>query len=111
MRRIPVDVPALGDMRFIQSETRTDPEGKPVLRDGVKVQRVSVLAKPRGERPEVLEISVRQDEPIRMNDNEKIRVDNLTAMPWNTDGRSGIAFNADSIKPLNAPSGPGPVKL
>lgn len=107
MRRIPVDENRLGNPRFVQSEPRTDGEGKPVLRDGVPVQRVSVLIKPDGERPDVLEVSVPHIEPFRFADNEKVRFDNLRAMPWNAEGRSGVAYSADDVRPASMP---GPVK-
>ena len=109
MRRIPVDPARLGEPRFVQSETRTDNEGKTVLRDGVPVQRVSVLVKPADERPEVLEVSVPRTEPFKFNDNEKVRFDNLRAMPWSTEGRSGVSYSADDVRPANNPG--GPVKL
>ena len=105
MRRIPVDVPALGDVRFVQAETRTDEDGKPLLRGNVHVQRASVLVKPRNDKPEVIEVNVVQDDPIRLGDNEKIRVENLTVMLWQNEGRAGLSYNADAITSLNAPAG------
>ncbi|MBS6716924.1 MAG: hypothetical protein KH250_06625 [Bifidobacterium longum] len=100
MRRIPVDQGALGDMRYIQSETRTTPDGAIVMRDGLPVQRVSVLVKPKGDKPEVLEINVPSATPIVLDDNAKVRIDDLTAMPWSTDGRSGISWSAAGINQI-----------
>lgn len=111
MRRIPVDTAPLGEMRFVQSETRTDNEGKVLLRDGVKVQRVSVLVKPRNERPEVIDVNITQDEPIHFGDNEKVWFENLTVMMWQTDGRAGVTYNADHVKSQNAPASSGLPKL
>lgn len=103
MNRIPVDCAALGDMRFLAGEARMDQDGKPVLRDGVPVQRVSVLVRPADGRQEVIEINVTRVEPVRMGDLARVRIMNLTARPWVIDGRDGISWNADDVTPLGGP--------
>lgn len=100
MRRIPVDMAALGEARFVQAETRVDREGRPVLRDGVPVQRVSLLVRPKGERPEVLDVDVARVEPVRMAENTRVRLGDLTCTPWAVEGRSGVTYRAVSIDPL-----------
>jgi hypothetical protein len=101
MNRIPVDVPALGELHFVSSETRKDGEGKTILRDGVPVQRVNVLIMPADGRPEVLPVDVTQIEPFRLGENARIRIAKLTAHPWKVNGRDGVSFAAESIDPLS----------
>lgn len=100
MRRIPVDPGALGDARYVQSTTRTTPDGAIVMRDGIPVQRVSVLVKPKDDKPEVIEINVANMTPITMDDNAKVRIEDLTALPWANEGRSGISWNAKAISQI-----------
>lgn len=102
MNRIPVSVPALGDVRFLGCEARTDNEGKPVLRDGVPVQRVSVLVAPPDGRREVIDVNVTQAEPINGPEYGKAKIMNLTARPWVIDGRDGVSFSADAITVVGA---------
>lgn len=108
MRRIPVDVAALGDIRFVEAEPQTDREGKPVLRDGVPIQLVSLLIKPKGERPEVLQVKVARVDPVRMDDNVRVRIADLTATPWTRDSMSGVSYQASDITPLGGPQPPKP---
>ena len=83
----------------MQSEARVDPEGKPVLRDGLPVQRVSLLVRPAGERPEVIDINVAQIEPIHYPDNARVRPVGLTCSQWSIEGRSGTSYSAERIEP------------
>lgn len=108
MNRIPVDIVQLGDVRFLGAQTRTDPEGKPVLRDGVPVQRVSILVAPPEGRREVIEVNVVRVEPIRGTEYAKARLANLTARPWSIDGRDGVSFSADDVTVIGGqPQGDG----
>ena len=102
MNRIPVSVPALGDVRYLGCEARTDGEGKPVLRDGVPVQRVSVLVAPPDGKREVIDVNVTQPEPVRGQEYGKAKIMNLFARPWSIDGRDGVSFSADSIMVVGA---------
>lgn len=97
MNRIPVSVPALGDVRFLGCEAKTDNEGQPILRDGVPVQRVSILVAPPDGRREVIDVNVVQPEPVRGQEYGKAKITGLTARPWVIDGRDGVSFSADSI--------------
>lgn len=106
MRRIPVDVPALGAIRFVQVERQTDQNGEPVLRDGVPVQVASLLIKPKGERPEVLQVKVVRAEPVRVDENARVRITDLTATPWSRDGRDGVSYQAADITPIGGPQPP-----
>jgi hypothetical protein len=67
----------------------------------VPVQRVNVLLMPTDGKPEVIPIDVVQIEPVRIGENAKIRIANLTARPWAMNGRDGVSFAADSIDPLS----------
>ena len=88
-------------MRFLQSETRTDQEGKPLLRDGVPVQRVSLLVRPAGGKPEVIEVNVARIEPVRLAENCRVAVRDLTVSQWSVDGRAGVSYAAGAIEPVN----------
>lgn len=103
MNRIPVSVPALGDVRFLSCEAKTDPEGKPVLRDGVPVQRVSVLIAPPDGKREVIDVNLVQPDPVAGPEYGKAKIMNLVARPWVIDGRDGISFSADAITVVGAP--------
>lgn len=103
MRRIPVDAAALGDVRFVQAEQQRDQQGEPLLWDGVPVQVASLLIKPKGERPEVLQVKVVRAEPVRVDENARVRVVDLTATPWARDGRDGVSYQAADITPLGGP--------
>lgn len=108
MNRIPVSVPALGDVRFLGCETRTDNEGKPVLRDGVPVQRASILIAPPGGKREVIDVNLVQAEPVRGPEYGKAKVLNLVARPWSIDGRDGVSFSADNITVVGGMPAPQP---
>src|SRR5690348_12048305 len=41
----------------------------------------------------------------RVGKRQAVRVVGLVATPWNMDGRGGVAFRADSITPVTAPTG------
>lgn len=97
MNRIPVDVSQLGDLRFLSAQPRTDQEGKPILRDGIPMQRVSVLTATADGRHEVIDINIAKLDPIRGPELGKAHIVNLTARPWAIDGRDGVSFSADDI--------------
>lgn len=100
MRYIPVDINALGAVTFVAAEPRMDGEGHPVLRDGVPVHRVSLLIRPTGGRPEVLDVNLTRVEPVHMMDGQRVRLSGLTASPWERNGRSGVSYTADAIDPI-----------
>lgn len=106
MNRIPVSVVALGDIRFLSCEAKTDNEGKPVLRDGVPVQRVSILVAPPDGKREVIDVNVTQEQPVTGPEYGKAKILNLIARPWVIDGRDGISFSADNITVVGAPMPP-----
>lgn len=103
MNRIPVDASALGDIRFVSTEPRTDREGKPVLRDGTPVQRASILVRPDDGKSEVIAVDVVRALPFTLGELARVRVMNLIARPWSIDGRDGVSFSADDIQPLSSP--------
>ncbi|WP_225850925.1 hypothetical protein [Streptomyces sp. HPF1205] len=56
-----------------------------------------------GTAAEVVNVSV-AGEPSGVQVGIPVQVRNLVAMPWENEGRHGIAFRADEIKPLSAPT-------
>lgn len=108
MNRIPVDLAQLGDPRFLGAQPRTDQEGKPIVRDGIPVQRVSVLVGTPDGRHEVLDINVAKAEPIRGQELARVRITGLAARPWAIDGRDGVSFSADDVLVLGQPQGDTP---
>ncbi|MGW6456574.1 SCO3933 family regulatory protein [Streptomyces sp. NPDC055078] len=59
-----------------------------------------------GTTAEVVNVSV-PGEPSGVQLGMPLQVRNLIAMPWENDGRHGIAFRAEEIKPLAAAAGKG----
>ncbi|MGW4030930.1 SCO3933 family regulatory protein [Streptomyces sp. NPDC004838] len=59
-----------------------------------------------GATAEVVNVSV-PGEPTGVQLGMPVQVRNLVAMPWENDGRHGIAFRAEEIKPLSAAAGKG----
>lgn len=57
-----------------------------------------------GTTAEVVNVSV-AGEPSGIQIGIPVQVRNLVATPWENEGRHGIAFRADEIKPLAAPTG------
>ncbi|MGW5675412.1 SCO3933 family regulatory protein [Streptomyces sp. NPDC003860] len=59
-----------------------------------------------GASADIVNVSV-PGEPTGVQLGMPVQVRDLIAMPWENDGRHGIAFRADEIKPLTAPAGKG----
>jgi hypothetical protein len=43
-------------------------------------------------------------EPVGLAENQVVRVFDLTASPWDRDGRSGVTYRASAIAPADAPA-------
>lgn len=102
-----MNLSALGDLRFLGAQQRTDQDGKPVVRDGVAIQRVSVLIGAPDARREVIDINVAKNEPIRGQELAHVRIIGLTARPWAIDGRDGVSFSADDVAVIGQPQSDG----
>ncbi|MFF0445050.1 hypothetical protein ACFYT4_01295 [Streptomyces sp. NPDC004609] len=59
-----------------------------------------------GTTAEVVNVNV-PGEPSGVQLGMPVQVRNLVAVPWENDGRHGIAFRAEEIKPLSAPAAKG----
>ncbi|MFJ4687818.1 hypothetical protein [Streptomyces sp. NPDC088789] len=57
-----------------------------------------------GTSADVVTVSV-PGEPLGVQNGIPVQVRDLTATPWENEGRHGIAFRATEIKPLTAPAG------
>ena len=58
---------------------------------------VEVLAQD-SERGEVIRVTVTGDQP-KVNPGQQIRFEGLEAIPWNNNGKAGVAFRAAAIGP------------
>ena len=58
---------------------------------------VEVLAQD-SERGEVIRVTVTGDQP-KVNPGQSVRFDGLEAIPWNNNGKAGVAFRAAAIGP------------
>ncbi len=61
---------------------------------------VEVLAQD-SERGEVIRVTVTGDQP-KVNPGQQVRFDGLEAIPWNNNGKAGVAFRAAAIHPAAA---------
>ncbi len=50
------------------------------------------------ERGEVIRVTVTGDQP-KVNQGQPVRFEDLEAIPWNNNGRNGVAYRAASIQP------------
>lgn len=106
MRTIPIDVGKLSGFTcsllpapYADRETgeaRKDREsGLPLYIVGVNV------SNPGSREAYSLMIQV-PGEPVGLAENQVVRVFDLTASPWDRDGRSGVTYRASAIAPANA---------
>jgi hypothetical protein len=58
---------------------------------------VEVLAQD-SERGEVIRVTVTGDQP-KVNPGQQVRFEGLEAIPWNNNGKAGVAFRAAAIGP------------
>ena len=122
MRTIPIDVGKLSGFTcsllpapYADRETgdarRDRDSGLPLYLVGVNV------SNPEAREAYSLTIQV-PGEPVGLAENQVVRVYDLTASPWDRDGRSGVTYRASAITPANTPapsaaarpSGPDPDK-
>jgi hypothetical protein len=84
---------------LVSGEVRTD------RKTGGVVFTVGVVAM-RGQDSSVIQVSV-VGEPVCVGVGTPLRVVDLEAVPWEHDGRSGIAWRAASVTPLGGAVAPG----
>ena len=65
---------------------------------------VEVLAQDT-ERGEVIRVTVTGDQP-KVNPGSQVRFDDLEAIAWNNNGKSGVAYRAAAIHPARPPAPP-----
>jgi hypothetical protein len=107
--RLPIDTSRLKFLVVAPAEPlRQYEEGKPreawaprTNRDGEVLWRVQLVALGDGE-ADVIRVAVPGDPGVAQG--EMVRVDHLTAQPWDMDGRSGVAFRAQAVGPASARS-------
>src|SRR4051812_15697341 len=104
--RLPIDTSRLKFLVGAPAEPlRQYEEGKPreawaprTNRDGEVLWRVQLVALGDGE-ADVIRVAVPGDPGVGQG--EMVRVEGLTAQAWEMDGRSGMAFRAQTVRPVN----------
>ena len=108
MRTIPVDLGKLSGFTLAllpapytdreSGETRKDRDsGLPLYLIGVNI------SNPEAREAYSLMIQV-AGEPAALELNQVVKVYDLTASPWDRDGRSGVTYRASAITPANTPA-------
>jgi hypothetical protein len=108
--RLPIDTSRLQFLVVASAEPlRQYEEGKPreawaprTDANGEILWRAQLVALGDGE-AEIIRVAVPGDPNVSQG--EMVRVDALTAQPWEMEGRSGMAFRCQAIKAVAAPSG------
>ena len=98
--RLLLDTSAVGFQVTRAAEARKD-YGKDVQkvdRDTGQPQWVVEVLAQDSERGEVIRITVTGDQP-KVNPGQQVRFDGLEAIPWNNNGKAGVAFRAAAIGP------------
>jgi hypothetical protein len=108
MRTIPIDVGKLSGFTVaLVPAPYTDRETGEARTDrvsGLPLYLVSVnIANPEAREAYSVTIQV-PGEPVGLTENQVVKVYDLTASPWDRDGRSGITYRASAIAPANAPA-------
>lgn len=108
MRTIPIDVGRLsGFTCSLLPAPYTDRETGEARRDresGLPLFLVGVnVSNPQAREAYSLTIQV-PGEPVGLVENQVVRVFDLTASPWDRDGRSGVTYRASAITPATAPA-------
>jgi hypothetical protein len=100
MRRLILDTSAVTFQVTRAAEARKD-FGKDVQKvdrhTGRPQWSVEVLAQD-NESGEVIKVTVAGDQP-KVNPGQQVRFEGLEAIPWNNNGKAGVAYRADAIHP------------
>ena len=105
--RLPIDTSRLKFLVVAPGEPlKQYEEGKPreawaprTDASGEVLWRVQLVALGDGE-ADIIRVAVPGDPGL--NQGEMVRVEGLTAQAWEMDGRNGMAFRAQSVRPVNA---------
>ena len=98
--RLLLDTTAVGFQVTRAAEARKD-YGKDVQkvdRDTGQPQWVVEVLAQDSERGEVIRVTVTGDQP-KVNPGQQVRFESLEAIPWNNNGKAGVAFRAAAIGP------------
>jgi hypothetical protein len=107
MRTIPVDLGKLSGftVALVPAPYLDRDSGEP-RRDresGLPLYLVSVnISNPEAREAYSVTIQV-AGEPVGLVENQVVKVYDMTASPWDRDGRSGVTYRASAIGPANAP--------
>lgn len=72
--------------------------------DGTPQWTVQALVQTEAGKPETVEVTIASDVEPRLTPLSPVEFVNLTGSPWLNNGRAGVAFRADSVKPKTSKS-------
>lgn len=108
MRTIPVDLGQLsGFTCALLPEAVADRETGEARTDrdsGLPLYQVGVNVRLTGTREAYALLVQVPGEPVGLVEDERVKLYDLRAVPWNRDGRSGVTYRASAITPANAPA-------
>jgi hypothetical protein len=106
MRVLPIDTTSLAFVCATAPEPVVDFESRRPKTDtnGIPLYGIRTLVMVEGG-AEVIQIKV-PGEPTGIAPGQPVRPIRLIGIPWDNDGKHGIAYRADSLQPAAAPSGP-----
>jgi hypothetical protein len=108
MRTIPIDVGQLsGFTCALLPEAVADRETGEARTDrdsGLPLYQVGVNVRLTGTREAYALLVQVPGEPVGLVEDERVKVYDLRAVPWNRDGRSGVTYRASAVTPANAPA-------
>ena len=107
MRTIPIDLGKLSGFTLALVPApyldRDSGEPRKDRESGLPLYLVSVnISNPEAREAYSVQIQV-PGEPAGLVENQVVKVYDMTASPWERDGRSGVTYRASAITPANAP--------
>jgi hypothetical protein len=110
MKAIPVDVAALSVSTALgRPVPLLDLDGaQRANRDGVPLMVVEVAVVPRGGVASVIKVKIAGKVDPGVAENVPVVLSGLVATSWDMNGRHGVVFSAESIRPKTGPTQPGP---
>lgn len=98
LKNLPLDAARLGVVLCVSVEAKKDPDTGEAKsdRDGVPVWSVGVAVRPEGRKVALIEVAV-AGEPSGVAVGQNVCLNGLEAFWWEMNGRSGLAFRAESV--------------
>lgn len=105
MRNIPIDNARVGNMLFLQATPATDFDTKEHKRnsEGIPLFEVQCLLQTVGfngeQQSELFKVKVPAQQAPNLQPLQPVHFGNFVARAWSNNGKSGVAFSADSVIP------------